>query len=545
MADKRISELEAITGANTAADDFFLVVDTSGAVTKKISRAELNNAIERDVLSLVNIDGGTIDGTVIGASSAAAGTFTTFTSTGIDDNASSTAVTISSSQNVGVGISAPATKLHVLDGTSSLRFRQNGTVAETLTVGPSGGDAAVYLGDVADTVRAGLYYDTSENDLQIRGYNNSTRILIDSVGNVGIGTQSPSTKTEISTDNETSILRLTDTATIGAVDRKVGGIEFYQNDASGGAGVGSSIAAHHVNVSGDTDLRFATGDNTEHLRLTSSGSLALGTSSPVSLLHAKSTIPVVTADSSGFAGAGNGTGFGIYRSAAGRIAGYTWTITNTIQSGGSGGSDYQTDDLVFSGRAATTDSTLTEAMRITSSGTLLVGMTASSDTLANTGIELYNNGRLNATRTGNPVLYLNRKTSGGTIVTFRLDGGEEGTISIDSSSGVSYNTTSDYRLKENITEVTGAANRVKALNPVRFNFIAAPDKIVDGFLAHEVSNIVPEAIHGEKDAIDAEGNPKYQGIDQSKLVPLLTAALQEALTKIDELEARVAALETA
>ncbi len=100
---------------------------------------------------------------------------------------------IDSSGNVGIGITSPATKFHVLDGTSSLRFRQNGTVAETLTVGPSGGDAAIYLGDVADTVRAGLYYDTSENDLQIRGYNNSTRIIIDSSGNVGINTSSPDT----------------------------------------------------------------------------------------------------------------------------------------------------------------------------------------------------------------------------------------------------------------------------------------------------------------------------------------------------------------
>jgi len=100
-------------------------------------------------------------------------------------------LTIDSSGNVGIGIASPATKFHVLDGTSSLRFRQNGTVAETLTVGPSGGDAAIYLGDIADTVRAGLYYDTSENDLQIRGYNNSTRILIDSAGNVGIGTTAP------------------------------------------------------------------------------------------------------------------------------------------------------------------------------------------------------------------------------------------------------------------------------------------------------------------------------------------------------------------
>ena len=68
---------------------------------------------------------------------------------------------------------------------------------------------------------------------------------------------------------------------------------------------------------------------------------------------------------------------------------------------------------------------------------------------------------------------------------------------------------------------------------------------MDGFLAHEVQDIVPEAVTGTKDAVDDEGNAVYQGIDQSKLVPLLTAALQEALTKIDDLESRLAALETA
>jgi len=76
------------------------------------------------------------------------------------------------------------------------------------------------------------------------------------------------------------VLRLNDPATIGAVDRKVGGIEFYQNDASGGAGIGSSIAAHHVNISGDTDLRFATGDNTERMRIDSDGKVGIGHSSP-------------------------------------------------------------------------------------------------------------------------------------------------------------------------------------------------------------------------------------------------------------------------
>jgi len=114
---------------------------------------------------------------------------------------------------------------------------------------------------------------------------------------------------------------------------------------------------------------------------------------------------------------------------------------------------------------------------------------------------------------------------------------------IGSATSTAFNTSSDYRLKENVTDLTGAADRVQQLAPKRFNFIADADKTVDGFLAHEVADIVPEAISGEKDAVDADGNPEYQGIDQSKLVPLLTAALQEALTKIDALETRIVALE--
>jgi len=102
---------------------------------------------------------------------------------------------------------------------------------------------------------------------------------------------------------------------------------------------------------------------------------------------------------------------------------------------------------------------------------------------------------------------------------------------------VAYNTTSDYRLKENIVDMTGATERLKQLNPVRFNFIADADTTVDGFLAHEVQDIVPEAITGTKDEVDDDGNAVYQGIDQSKLVPLLVATIQE-------LEARIAALES-
>jgi hypothetical protein len=111
-----------------------------------------------------------------------------------------------------------------------------------------------------------------------------------------------------------------------------------------------------------------------------------------------------------------------------------------------------------------------------------------------------------------------------------------GSISQNGST-TAYNTSSDYRLKENITDLTNATDRLKQLAPKRFNFKADADTTVDGFIAHEVSSIVPEAITGTKDAVDADGNPEYQGIDQSKLVPLLVATIKE-------LEARIAALES-
>jgi hypothetical protein len=129
----------------------------------------------------------------------------------------------------------------------------------------------------------------------------------------------------------------------------------------------------------------------------------------------------------------------------------------------------------------------------------------------------------------------------GAIAFYRSES-QKGSISIDSSQ-VYYNTTSDYRLKENIAPLSDALQKVEQLKPSVFNFIADPDRTVHGFIAHEVQAVVPEAVVGEKDAVDDDGNPIYQGIDQSKLVPLLTAALQEAIAKIETLEAKVAALE--
>ena len=118
---------------------------------------------------------------------------------------------------------------------------------------------------------------------------------------------------------------------------------------------------------------------------------------------------------------------------------------------------------------------------------------------------------------------------------FNAAGTNVGSIGL-TASATSYNTSSDHRLKENVVELTGATTRLKQLAPKRFNFIADADTTVDGFLAHEVQTVVPEAISGTHNEVDADGNPVYQGIDQSKLVPLLVATIKE-------LEARITALE--
>ena len=142
------------------------------------------------------------------------------------------------------------------------------------------------------------------------------------------------------------------------------------------------------------------------------------------------------------------------------------------------------------------------------------------------------------------VLYMSSTSTGSkSLAAFFNPNGVVGTISTNASA-TAYNTSSDYRLKENVTYDFDATTRLKQLKPARFNFKADANRTVDGFLAHEVQEIIPEAIHGTKDQIDSEGKPIHQGIDQSKIVPLLTGALQEAIAKIEQLEARLTALES-
>ena len=131
----------------------------------------------------------------------------------------------------------------------------------------------------------------------------------------------------------------------------------------------------------------------------------------------------------------------------------------------------------------------------------------------------------------------------GKMIAFKgNDASEEGSIVIGTTA-TTYNTSSDYRLKENQVAISDGVTRVKQLKPYRFNFKKDKDTTVDGFFAHEVTPVVPEAIYGTKDATNSDGSINPQQIDQAKLVPLLTAALQEAITKIETLETKVAALE--
>ena len=143
-----------------------------------------------------------------------------------------------------------------------------------------------------------------------------------------------------------------------------------------------------------------------------------------------------------------------------------------------------------------------------------------------------------------------------TAIAFENGGSPVGSIVVSGSS-TAYNTSSDYRLKENVVEMTGAIERISKLEPKRFNFIANPELTLDGFLAHEVENIVPEAVDGVKDGMKDfeeiqldENNeiieepiivtkPKYQSIDQSKLVPLLVGAVQELIKEVNELKSRL------
>ena len=179
-----------------------------------------------------------------------------------------------------------------------------------------------------------------------------------------------------------------------------------------------------------------------------------------------------------------------------------------------------------------------ERMRLRNTGELLLGLTSGGSS-----------NRLHVKGAATTSVFQNDSATSATMQTTILfrnaSSGNVGAIQ-NSSTGTSYATTSDHRAKQNVEDMTGAIARVKQLQPKRFSFIAdTDDTMVDGFLAHEAQTVVPEAVNGTHNEVDDDGNAVMQSIDQGKLVPVLTAALKEAIAKIETLETKVAALENA
>lgn len=188
-------------------------------------------------------------------------------------------------------------------------------------------------------------------------------------------------------------------------------------------------------------------------------------------------------------------------------------------------------------------------MWLNNEGTLTVGTfdpNLYDNTGDNPGIALHGSGSgqhglITSARYNSTAAAFNRTGSDGNLVGMRREGVAVGSISV-TASATAYNTSSDYRLKQDVVDMEGSIERLKALKPCNFAWKVNGER-TDGFIAHEAQQVVPEAVTGVKDAVDDEGNPEYQGIDQSKLVPLLTKSLQEAVARIESLEAKVVALE--
>jgi hypothetical protein len=183
----------------------------------------------------------------------------------------------------------------------------------------------------------------------------------------------------------------------------------------------------------------------------------------------------------------------------------------------------------------------TERMRITSGGEFLVGRTTAS--FGNTGVAVYPAGLMFIENANSDALSIRRSSGGVQIAFYTGSATLAGTIS-SSGSSTSYNTSSDYRLKENIAPMAGALTKIAQLKPCTYTW-KTDGSDGQGFIAHELQEVFPDAVTGEKDAVNEDGSIKPQGIDTSFLVATLTAAIQEQQAQIEELKAEVKALKGA
>jgi len=283
-------------------------------------------------------------------------------------------------------------------------------------------------------------------------------------------------------------------------------------------------------------IAFAEG-GAEVARFDSSGNLGVGTSSPSTYANgAAPTLVVGTGNNwvvaqprtDGPSGAGNGV----------RIAGNYLTNPKpgaAFWIGAQGGAGQRGMLGFFTKDTDDNTNEPTERARIDSSGRLLINLTSSISSAA--VLQVQQNCLTGVMTEFNDT----DTTSTNNVIRFRKNGTEAGRIAVTTSNTTQYLTSSDYRLKENVQPMTGALARVALLKPCTYTW-KSTGEASQGFIAHELAQVCPDAVSGEKDAVDEDGNIKPQGIDTSFLVATLTAAIQEQQALIAALQADVAAL---
>ena len=465
---------------------------------------------------------------------------------------------ITGAGNVGIGIAAPTSELQITAATPEVNIHDG--AADTFTSGDvsssllftARNSSVRTIGEI-DAIHASTNGTVGHLRFQTRhGDALAERMRIDSSGNVGIGTTAPEAKLDIRSDIDESST-YTGQLAINSVTKSTGNLAriMFSHDNHGSASIASDYES-----SGNGNLIFSTrggGNPTERMRIAANGKVGIGTTAPLAKNHTFGAGTAVVASGSDGAAEAIIEGANIAMTSS---YGNLNVISNTAQAANTGGqiafggkstdssNVYATWGVIKGGKENGTSANIasylafstrangggnTEKMRISSAGKLLIG-TTSEYSAPKVGIG-YVGG------TDNGIVLFSSTTAAASQISFFVDNTTHvGNITTNGSSSTAYNTSSDYRLKENVEYDWDATTRLKQLKPARFNFLADPDNTVDGFMAHEAQEVVPEAVTGTKDEVDDDGNIVIQGIDQSKLVPLLVKTIQE-------LEARIAVLE--